>query len=245
LKQTFWPGEYTLELDEDRRNYTLTNSAGIIAETGRVGGAVGDKLGFKWQPSRQDWAEVRDEVKFSVLTPREASVALQRGIRPLVDDAGNFLRLSMSGTDRARITSTLNALTEELVAVAAELKRNKLTETARILSYQVDTLGQKLREAEGALESFKTRVITQPTEGTVVGAGIALTQPTVMTKFFEDKVSAEIVRRDRQRLEQLLARARTGGIPVDELNTIPAVQQAPNLSSALGELTKYEAGSGR
>ena len=240
LKQTFWPGEYTLELDEDRRNYTLTNSAGIIAETGRVGGAVGDKLGFKWQPSRQDWAEVRDEVKFSVLTPREASVALQRGIRPLVDDAGNFLRLSMSGTDRARITSTLNALTEELVAVAAELKRNKLTETARILSYQVDTLGQKLREAEGALESFKTRVITQPTEGTVVGAGIALTQPTVMTKFFEDKVSAEIVRRDRQRLEQLLARARTGGIPVDELNTIPAVQQAPNLSSALGELTKYE-----
>ena len=240
LKQQFWPGEYVLELDENRRNYALKNAAGMVADAGRVGGAIGEKLGFEWRPSQQAWAAARDKIKFSVLTPREASVVLQKGITPQIDEAGNFLRLSMSGTDRARITSTLNALVDELVVVAADLKKNKLTETARILAYQVDTLGQKLREAEGALESFKTRVITQPTEGTVVGAGIALTQPTVMTKFFEDKVSAEVVRRDRQRLEQVLARARTGALPVDELNTILAVQQAPNLTTALAELSKYE-----
>ena len=240
VQDRFASGDFVLAIDQPGRRYSLATAQGVPVEAGPLGLQVGDRAGFIWKPTPQAWAAAPKEIKFTVLTPREASLSLQKGVTPQIDEAGNFLRLSMSGTDRARITSTLNTLTEELVLVAADLKKNKLTETAKILSYQVDTLGQKLREAEGALEGFKTRVITQPTEGTAVGAGIALTQPTVMTKFFEDKISAQTVRRDRERLEQVIARGRAGALPVTELGTIEAAQASPGLQAALGDLVKYE-----
>ena len=240
VKDRFRPGDYVLQVDRTRKRYALSSAEGIAIESGPIGGAVGSRAGFDWKPTPQAWAAAPKEIEFTVLTPREASLSLQKGLTPIIDENGNFLRLSMSGTDRARITSTLNTLTEELVLVAADLKKNKLTETAKILSYQVDTLGQKLRQAESALESFKTRVITQPTEGTAISAGITTTQPTVMTKFFEDKIASQTVRRDRQRLEQVLTAGRTGVLPVAELNTIEAARSAPALQASLGELTKYE-----
>ena len=239
LADRFLPGDMELSVDPAARTWTLRTVEGINVDAGRVGGPIGARAGYTWNPPASVLLAAK-KVKFSVLSPREASVALQKRITPNMTDNGSFLRVSLSGDDAGKVTSTLNTLIDQFVAVAAELKKFNLRETSRILSYQVDTLAQQLHDAEGRLESYKTRIITEPTEGTAVAPGIAATQPTVMTQYFNEKMQADALRRDRQSLDQIIQRARAGSLAVDEFQTVTAVQSAPDLQKALSELAQYE-----
>ena len=240
LADRFLPGDLQLTVDPGRRTWMLKTVEGLTVDAGRVGDSVGLRAGYKWRPPAQALLATR-KLKFTVLSPREASVALQKRITPSMTDNGSFLRVSLTGEDAAKVTSTLNTLIDQFVAVAADLKKFNLRETSRILSYQVDTLAQQLHDAEGRLESYKTKIITEPTEGTAVAPGIAATQPTVMTQYFNEKMQADALRRDRESLDRIIQRARAGSLAVDEFQTVTSVQSAPDLQNALSELAKYEA----
>jgi capsular exopolysaccharide synthesis family protein len=240
LADRFLPGDLELTVDPGRRTWLLKTVEGLSVDAGKLGDSVGVRAGYRWRPPAQALLAAR-KLKFSVLSPREASVALQKRIVPNMTDNGSFLRVSLTGEDPAKVTSTLNTLIDQFVAVAADLKKYNLRETSRILSYQVDTLAQQLHDAEGRLESYKTRIITEPTEGTAVAPGIAATQPTVMTQYFNEKMQADALRRDRQSLDRIIEKARAGSLTVDEFQTVTSVQSAPDLQNALSELAKYEA----
>ena len=239
LANRFFPGDMELEVDPGARSWTLRTREGITLDAGRVGMPIGARAGYQWKPPTQALLAAR-KVKFTVLTPREASVALQKRITPNMTDNGSFLRVSLSGDDPGKVTSTLNTLIDQFVSVAADLKKYNLKETSRILSYQVDTLAQQLHDAESRLESYKTKIITEPTEGTAVAPGIAATQPTVMTQYFNEKMQADALKRDRESLDRIIQRSKSGALAIDEFQTVTAVQSAPDLQKALSELAQYE-----
>jgi polysaccharide biosynthesis transport protein len=238
LKPRFKAGKYALDIDANGR-FLLKTQQGLTMQKGTAGDSIGGTIGFAWQPPAAALGRDRT-IKFTVYTPRQASELLQEDLSTQMAENGNFLRLSLTGTDPTRLASTLNTLTTQFVSVAADLKKGKLTETSKALEQQLDTIGQRLRQAESELEGYKTRIITQPSEFTAVAPGVGITQPTVMTQYFNQKVQIEEMRRDRQAIESVLQRARAGALAVDAFQTIPSVQTAPDLNKALGELSTAE-----
>lgn len=237
-----WPwrtGDYVLETDPTGRRYTLKDKAGVLLETGTVGQPIGSKLGFTWQPAATLLGGDR-ELEFALVSPRDASRALQEDLIANLAQEGNFLRVSLSGNDPARLTRTLNLLNDRFVAVVDELKKRQMSALAASLKEQLDSVSLQLREADNSLEGFKVATITQPSEGTAIAPGIGLTQPTVMTDYFAQRAQLEQVQRDRQRLTQALDKARRGEQVTDELMTINAVAAAPDLNRSLTELGNAE-----
>ncbi|HZE74807.1 MAG TPA: polysaccharide biosynthesis tyrosine autokinase, partial [Gemmatimonadales bacterium] len=95
--------------------------------------------------------------------------------------------------------------------------------------------------AEGKLQGFKIQTITQPTEATVLTPGTQQTTGTVVSRYFQQKLEAEDLRRDREALQTVLARAKAGDLAVDAYQTIPSVREAPDLQASLKELSTAEA----
>src|SRR4051812_46760400 len=154
LAESFRPGAYVLQVDRSGRTFTLKTEDGLVVGTGKTGDPVGQRVGFVWQPSPKDLHHGA-KIKFAVSTPREASNALGKSLKAMMAQDGNFLRLQLAGTDPVRLARTLNAVTQQFVAIAADLKRRKLTEQTKILKEQVDTVGLQLRDAESQLERFR------------------------------------------------------------------------------------------
>ena len=131
------------------------------------------------------------KIRFSVMTPREASAGINAELVAVLPEDGNFMNLTMTGEDPQRIASILNTITEQFVGVAADLKKRKLTILSSTLEEQVQTTRAELERAENALESFRTNTITLPSEGVPIAAGLQQTQPTVITNFFKQKIELE------------------------------------------------------
>ncbi|MDQ2670743.1 MAG: polysaccharide biosynthesis tyrosine autokinase, partial [Gemmatimonadota bacterium] len=240
LADRFAPGDYTVKVNEGARTYTL-EAKGVVLETGEVGDSIGRRLGFRWAPTAADLAG-EDELEFSILSPRDASRGLLERMKPQMnEEEANFLRIQLTGTDPEQTTATLNAILDRFITLAADLKRRKLTETAEILGEQLATTEGQLRAAESELQSFRAQTITQPNENTPVSAGVQLTQPTVIGRYFDDKYTLEELQRQRRDLEQVVARAQSGGLAVDQFQQIEAVKSSPQLASALAELVTAEA----
>ncbi|MGD2124042.1 MAG: hypothetical protein PVJ76_19995, partial [Gemmatimonadota bacterium] len=157
------PGEYTLAVASDGRGYTLSTKDELVLEEGELGGGVGRGIGFLWTP-RVGSVPADGVVSFSVVTPRDAARELALALVPDMDRQGNFLRLSLEGTNPVRIARVLNAVMERHVEVAAELKRVKLDELTLLLQEQLATAEENLRIAEQDLETYQVRTITMPRE---------------------------------------------------------------------------------
>src|SRR2546426_11238332 len=108
------------------------------------------------------------------------------------------------------------------------------TELTKILDEQLSYARQTLLDAEAALEGFRVRTITLPSDR---GASADAARDPVFTSFFDTQIEREQARRDREALEQLLAQARDSGISADALGAIGSVQRSAELSQALKELT--------
>jgi capsular exopolysaccharide synthesis family protein len=148
----------------------------------------------------------------------------------------------LTGANPARLASTMNALVDEFVTQAAALKKQKLTETAKVLDEQLASTGRQLHDAEAALESYRARTITQPSEAnTPIIPGLTATTPTATGRFFQDKYSLDDIQRDRRSVESSADKVRRGELAVDAFAQIPAVQRSPDLQAALTELSKTEA----
>ncbi|HSE06868.1 MAG TPA: polysaccharide biosynthesis tyrosine autokinase, partial [Methylomirabilota bacterium] len=240
LLNRFYPGAYVLAISEDGRTWELRmRTGGLAPERGATGDSVGRRFGFAWLPPRERLGKGR-EVEFRVRHPRDASMQLATDLVTQTADDGNFLRVALTGTDPYRISSTLNAVTDQFVALAADLKTRKVVDLMGVLAKQVEYAADNVRRSESALEGYRTSTITQPSETPIV-SGLAATQNPVLSNYFERKLQSEAMREDREALQAVLARARGGDFSVDAFQTVASVQGAPDLKLALAEVSSAEA----
>jgi capsular exopolysaccharide synthesis family protein len=240
LQNRFYPGNYVLAVAEDGRTWELRmKSGGLPPERGAAGDSVGRKFGFSWLPLRERLGRDR-EVEFVVRHPRDASTQLAGNLLTQTADDGNFLQVALSGTDPHRVANTLNAVTDQFVALAADLKTRKVIDLMGVLEKQVEYAADNVNKTESALENYRTRTITQPSEAPIV-SGLQATQNPVLANYFARKLQSEAMREDREALEQVLARARSGDFSVDAFQTVAAVQAAPDIKLALQEVSSAEA----
>lgn len=241
LAEQFKPGEYRLSVADDARSVTLTRRGGVVAEQASAGDSIGKTVGFLWRPPVSALPAGRT-VAFTVVTPRDAAQRLGSDLGAMMAQDGNFMRLELAGTDPAAIAANLNAVTERYVAVAAELKRAKLSELTKILDGQLRSSEENLRAAENALETFRVQTVTLPTErSTPVVPGLESTRDPAFTNYFDMKVELEQVRRDRDAISRVLAELPDSGLSVDRLEVVATVQHSAELNDALKELTAKQA----
>ena len=158
VDQDFRPGMYRLSVSPDGRAYTLATDQGKELERGTVGDSIGKTLGFLWAPAAGTLPPGR-AIDFSLKGPRDAARQLGEQLDVRMDLNGNFLALELRGTNPTLIANILNAVAQRYVEVAAQLKREKLTELTKILEDQLRTAQRNLDDAESALSRFRTRTI--------------------------------------------------------------------------------------
>jgi succinoglycan biosynthesis transport protein ExoP len=234
-------GDYVLKISGNR--YALKTKAELEIETGAVGDSIGKQIGFAWQPSPQALAG-RGDIGFNVQTPREASIALIKKLSLNLEDGSSFMFLSLSGDDAQRTAATLNAWVEQFVVVATALKKKNVMSVAAILEGQREFAAKSLAEAESALEGFRVRTVTEPSERQTIQPGIEMTNSPVFENYFRDKVIADSYQRDREALERILAQGRQGGgITREAVLSVPSVNADPaaeNLRKLLQEQADRE-----
>jgi len=241
LAERFRPGHYRLAVDDAGQTITLAARGGVVLERAARGDPIGASAGFVWRPP-VDALSAGRTIDFTVLTPRDAAAKLSGDLRASMDLDGNFMRLELTGTDPVAIAAILNAVTQRYVAVAAELKRAKLTELTRILNGQLQASEKSLRAAENALETFRVHTVTLPTErSTPVVPGLESTRDPAFTHYFDQKVALEEVRRDRDAIRRVVSQLRDSASSVEGLEAVGAVQRSAELSDALKELTTKQA----
>ena len=241
LANRFAPGRYTLEVPQGETEWILTTEEGLEVGRGMPGDSVGLDIGFLWVPPRRA-LNPGSSISFRVINPRDAARRLSEQLQAEMDRRGNFIRLALMGTDPQRITATLQAVMEQHVDVAAELKRGKLDELTVILEEQLESVRQELEASENELESFRVRTITLPTEESApISAGLEQTRGPVFTDYFNRRVELDEVNRDLERLSVILDSIPEGGIRVESYELIPAVQSSSQLLGALQELTQARA----
>jgi len=242
VEDVFRPGVYRLSVGEDGRGYTLASADGVELERGSVGDSIGRRVGFRWLPAPGALA-AGHTVEFSLVTPRDAALGLSEQLDVRMDFNGNFLAVELRGTNPVMISNILNAVTQRYVEVAAQLKREKLTELTKILENQLTTAQRTLDDAEGALQRFRTRTITLPSEQpTAEGTAGEPTGDPIRAGFFDVQAGRDQLRRDREAIERFLTQDATGGaLQADALSAIGSVQHAPELSNALKELSDKQA----
>ncbi len=230
------PGVYRLAIDGSGRTFTLSTDKGVEVEHGAVGDSIGARLGFTWAPPAGTIPAGRT-MEFSVATVRDPARSLSDELEVATDPAGNFLRMHLKGADAARITSTINAIAERFVQVAAELRRQKLTELTKILDQQLAGAHQNLLDAEQALERFQVNTIARPSQIPKAGG----TDDPAFASFFKMQVDRDQVQRDREALERVIAQAGDSGLSAEALAVVGSVQQNVQLTQALAELTTKQA----
>ncbi len=250
----YQPGAYRFTVDHSGQGYTLATADGVELERGTLGDSVGTRYGLRWVPDASTVAPGR-AVQFNLTTLRDAATGLAEGLDAHMDVDGSFLRVELRGHDPKRITAIVNALAQRYVQVYADLKRQKLVELTKILGEQLQHSQENLHSAEGELQRFREETITLPSDraptvgsGSVAGApgGAAAGAPDgardpVFGGFFEMQITREEARRDRDALARVLSQAGDSGLSAEALAVVGSVQQNPELSQALKELTDKQA----
>jgi capsular exopolysaccharide synthesis family protein len=174
-------------------------------------------------------------------------------------EGSNLLRVSLTGSNPQRLTNIMQALVDEFTSTAADLKKRNLVEVSRTLEKQLDVAAKDLHDAENALETFRVRTITLPTESQVaapVAAPAPLpAAPTVAStastadgagdqlsaSLFKEQLSFDELRRERVELERTVATVRNGTMEPSALSMLPAVRRDPDLQAALKTYADDEA----
>jgi capsular exopolysaccharide synthesis family protein len=241
VAERFVPGTYVLAVEKDGRRWTLNLADAAFSEAGVAGDSIGRKMGLHWQPAANTVARFAGEkVEFTVATPRETSIELMKRLDARLPDRSNFLWLTLHDPDPQLAARTLNTWVQEYVAVAGELKRRNMVEFANILGGQLSFAETSLRNAEGALESFRIHTITLPAEGGPVQPGVEMSRDPVMKSYFDKKIEYDNLRNDREALEKALANAAGTG-NFESVLLIPSVSQNPGAAELRGSFTQlYE-----
>ncbi len=239
LARRFVPGKFSIKVNEAGDRYSLVSNEGVDVETGVVGDSVGRKIGFLWQPAKRALGRDRT-IKFTVTTPREASNQLLARFNAGMQVESNFLRLTLKDIDPYRAAATLNILDTQFVNLSADLKKKQIAELSLILKSQLDTVQAQLRDAENKYKNYQIAIITEPTQQIGVSPGLLSTSAQSTSMYFQQKMQLDAVTKDREAIEQVLGRLRTGEATVDAFQTIGIVRTSPALSGALTELSQKE-----
>jgi len=235
LAPKYRPGSYTLRVDRDIKRYRILSRDAVI-ESGSIGDSIGRSIGVEWSPPAAQLSS-RETIEFELITPREASVVLNNRLQAALPEQSNFLRLRLTGTQSQQTATTLNEWIRQYIAVAADMKRAKLSELTNILGIQLAYADSLLKKNEVALESFRVHAITLPAEGGPVAAGVEATRDPVMQDFFAQKIAYENARRSREALERILSQLQAGSLDPQAFFALPTVlADAPELRAALEEL---------
>jgi len=243
------PGAYRLTVDGTGKRYTLATDDGIELEHGALGDSVGVRLGFLWAPSAGTIAPGRT-IEFSLATLRDSARHLADAIEVRTAENGNLLRMELQGDRPEGITAVVNAIAERYVAVAADLKRQRLTELTKILDEQLSAAQKSLQDAEAALQSYRVATITLPSDRPVPAAsggrvGVASSgenaQDPVFGNFFSSQFERDQAHRDRETLERVLRQMGDSGLSAEALAVVGSVQQNADLAAALKELNSKQA----
>lgn len=238
VSESFRPGEYRLRVAEGGRSYVLTAADGRELEHGAVGDSVGARLGFRWAPAAGALPP-SGALEFTLATPRDAARRLAEELQVQMDLNGTFLKVELRGPDPHQIAAILNAVTERYVAVAADLKRQKLTEQMKIIEEQLAYAQRNLEDAETALRNYRVQTVTLPSDRSPAAAAEA--RDPVFTNFFEMQLEREQLRRDREAISRLLVQAGDSGVAAGALGVIGAVTRSAELSQVLKELADKQA----
>ena len=229
------PGAYVLKAEGAGR-YSLSTAKGIVVERGKAGDSIGSKLGLGWAPDARLFVPGR-VVAFSVTTPRATSIGLLSSLRTALPEDGQFLTVTLSGSDPNRTATTLNAWVEQFVASSGDLKKRHLLEFKKLLGDQLALAEGQLRSSETQLERFRINTITLPSAGAAQGGG----DPTV-SGYFQQKGALTDLQSERIALEQMIADARGGPINPQSFLMVPTVlNSTPQLRGAIEELSSRQA----
>jgi succinoglycan biosynthesis transport protein ExoP len=234
LAPTFTPGEYKVRVTNE--GWTLASRGQDVA-SGARGDSIAPNLGFQWvlPPTAAN-----GDIRFSVVTPRDAARQLGEALDVKIGPEGNFLRLTLSGENSKRTADVLNAVGERYVAVAADLRRQKVTEVSGVLGAKAAEAAGALRAAENAFEAHRVRAITLPSDAgsspTMRGAGDG---PTPSAALFAAQNDRESVAASRTALDRV---AKSGtDANLSRLDGLAVVERDPELSAALRELATKRA----
>jgi capsular exopolysaccharide synthesis family protein len=237
LRERFRIGSYTLQVDATGQNYSLVGEDGQPVETGVVGDSVGRSLGWVWVLPKTALPAGR-VIAFIVTPPHETALSLSSALAVRSDEDGNFMRIELRDPDPVFAAATVNAVAERFVAVAAELKKQKLHELSGILNDQLRRAKGNVTSAEAALRAFRVRSATSLA---MSANGQIDTRDPSANAFFNARVTLDQVEQDRQVIQRVLSQAADSGLHADELENVPAVQRSSTLTAALRELTSKQA----
>lgn len=241
LGERFRPGEYRLTVGPDGRTFALSTADDVVLERGAVGDPIGVDAGLVWQPPLGSFPPGA-QIDFSIVHPRVAGSELSRNLVTRIDQQGNFLSLALSGDDPEQIARTLNSVMERHVVLAAELKSSRLDEMVQILEEQLVFTENELAQAEQDLEEYRVTTITLPSDqATPISPGLEQTRDPVFRNYFDMQVDLETVRRDRERLADVVASFPTDGVRIEALEAIPSVGTSSEMSLLLSELVEAQA----
>ena len=241
-------GSYMLEIGPAGA-YELTRRDTTSVESGTLGGAVGESFGFDWSPDPA-LLDTGSRYRFTVRSVEAAVQGLRQRLDVRFDDKAGIIYATLLWKDRNEGADVLNAVQEQFLQTATDLKNKELNETADILAEQTRQSEERLRQTEFALEQHKIRTITLPSEGVNIapvgtegGQQVAVaSRDPVFEAYFQRKVEQSSLQTELQQLQRILNDARSGGrIDVLGLQTLSSAGRYPALQSALEELSIKEA----
>jgi len=249
VAEQYRPGAYRLTVDGTGKSYTLSTDDGIELEHGALGDSIGVRLGFLWAPSAGS-IPPGQTIEFSLATLRDSARRLADAIEVRMAENGNLLRMEYQGDRPEAITAVVNAIAERYVAVAADLKRQRLTELTKILDEQLAAAQKSLQDAERSLQGYRVATITLPSDrplpapsggnAGVGGAGDNAGDP-VFGNFFSSQFERDQAHRDRETLERVLRQMGDSGLSAEALAVVGSVQRNADLVEALKELNSKQA----
>ena len=237
LRERFRIGSYTLAVDAAGQSYSLIGEDKQTVETGTVGDSVGRTLGWMWVPPKAA-LPAGYTIAFTVTPPHETALSLSAALAVRRDEDGNFMRLELRDPDPEFAAAIVNAVAERFVAVAAELKKQKLQELSGILADQLRRAQGKVAGAEAALRAFRVRSATSLA---MSANGQIDTRDPSANAFFNARLTLDQVRNDRVVIQRVLTQAVDSGLRAGELENVPSVQRSSTLTAALRELTSKQA----
>ncbi len=236
IDETLVPGDYELHYAPVTQTVTLFRE-GLIVESAAPGARLGTTVGFDWTPPVEALA-AEERIQFSVAAPRVVAGQIRANLTTQMDQNGAFMRVQLRGRDPVEVASTLNAILDRHVNLAADLKSAALDERTSVLEGQLATVESELRDSERQLESFRINTIALPSDAAMpIQGGIQLTQGPVFQTYNSLKIEIEELRAGRRAMERVLASLPDSTLRVEVLETIPEVATSSQLVTALNELT--------
>jgi capsular exopolysaccharide synthesis family protein len=168
----------------------------------------------------------------SVVATRQAADALRKRLVVSAPDS-NFIVAELRGSNPAQDARILNSLGREVIAAAAGLGQPDGVQMLAALEAQLKQATSALESAEDALNRFRVRAITLPSEQSVT---VAMDDPTA-SEYFASTAAADSVRRERAALERVVANVRRHRFDMNALLAIPSARNAPELMAAAAALS--------